>query len=115
MIKTDELVIGGAGQLQGEPGGQKLETASQKLLDIEYHRLAAESYDASVTKYFHFYHLYSLFPWVRRLVHRIPDAEALDIGTGTGVLACIIAELGCRVRAIDHSPEMLAIAESRIK
>ena len=37
----------------------------------------------------------------------------LDVGTGTGVVACTMATFGCRVRAIDHSPEMLAIAEVR--
>lgn len=87
----------------------------QKKLDIEYHREAAAKYDAGVTSYFHFFHVHSLEPWVRQLVRRKPEAEVVDLGTGTGVVACTLAKLGCRVRALDHSPEMLAIAQERAK
>ncbi len=86
---------------------------TQKALDIEYHRKVAASYDQAVTRYFRFYHVHSLHPWVRRLVAAKPGATALDVGTGTGVVACTLARFGCRVRAIDHSPEMLAHARAR--
>ncbi len=38
----------------------------------------------------------------------------LDIGCGTGVDACFLAERGVRVVACDSSPQMLAIADRRI-
>lgn len=82
-----------------------------KQKDIEYHRLAAAKYDAGVTRHYRFYHRYSLHPWIRNLTARIPAPDALDIGTGTGVAACDLAQFGCRVQAVDHSPEMLAIAK----
>ena len=87
-----------------------LEPNRYKQLDIEYHRATAAQYDNHVTRRFRFYHVYSLHPWVRSLVSRCPGPSVLDIGTGTGVVACTMAKFGCRVRAIDHSPEMLAIA-----
>ncbi len=92
-----------------------LNAEEQKRLDIEYHKSAAAKYDADVTSYFHFYHVYSLHPWVQRLLRRYPQASAVDLGTGTGVVACTLAKFGCRVRAIDHSAEMLAIAQQRAK
>lgn len=90
-----------------------IEPSSYKQLDIEYHRATAAGYDQHVTRRYHFYHVYSLHPWVRSLVARCAEAAVLDIGTGTGVVACTLAKFGCRVRAIDHSPEMVAIAKSR--
>lgn len=36
--------------------------------------------------------------------------EALDIGTGAGFFALILQKLGCRVTAVDFSPEMLVQA-----
>ena len=84
-----------------------------KQQDIEYHRAAATKYDEQVTKNFHFYHVHSLHPWARSLSCRFREPSVLDVGTGTGVVACTMAMFGCRVRAIDHSPEMLAIAEVR--
>jgi ubiquinone/menaquinone biosynthesis C-methylase UbiE len=86
-----------------------------KALDIEYHRHAAEEYDEAVTQHFHFYHVYSLHRWAKSLVRRRPGAVVLDMGTGTGVVACTMAALGCEVKAIDHSLDMLARATARAK
>jgi ubiquinone/menaquinone biosynthesis C-methylase UbiE len=86
-----------------------------KKLDIEYHREAAVIYDRDVTNYFHFYHVHSLHPWIRRLLGRYPNAQVADLGTGTGIVACTLSKFGCRVRAIDHSPDMLAIAIERAR
>lgn len=88
-------------------------SAVQKALDVEYHRKAAASYDRAVTRHFRFYHHYSLEPWVRRVLTRRPDAKVLDMGTGTGVVACLLARLGADVDAVDHSPDMLAVASTR--
>jgi ubiquinone/menaquinone biosynthesis C-methylase UbiE len=90
-----------------------LDARTQKALDIEYHRQVAAHYDAAVTRYFRFYHVHSLEPWARRLAQAKPDALVLDVGTGTGVVACTVAAMGCRVRAIDHSPDMLDHARVR--
>ena len=41
-----------------------------------------------------------------------PPADALDLGTGTGFVALILAGLGHRVTAVDLSPDMLAEAST---
>lgn len=87
--------------------------ALQKALDIEYHRVAAAEYDESVTRHFHFYHRYWLNGWVKELLAERPGAAVLDIGTGSGVVACTLASFGCHVHAIDHSIDMLARAKAR--
>ena len=89
------------------------DAATQKSLDIAYHREAAVTYDAVVTRNFHFFHVHSLHPWIRRLRARIAKPEVLDLGTGTGVVAVTLAQFGCRVTAMDHSPEMLGHARVR--
>jgi ubiquinone/menaquinone biosynthesis C-methylase UbiE len=40
-------------------------------------------------------------------------ADVLDVGTGTGFLALLLAELGYRVVGIDLAPDMLEIAQSK--
>jgi ubiquinone/menaquinone biosynthesis C-methylase UbiE len=47
------------------------------------------------------------------MVGRIKDREMLDVGTGTGRAALILALGGARVTAVDASEEMLAIARQR--
>lgn len=43
----------------------------------------------------------------------MPRLRVLDVGTGTGVLALLAAELGHEVTGIDLSPGMLAVARGR--
>lgn len=43
-----------------------------------------------------------------------PGSEVLEIGCGTGGLTAELARRGCRVTAIDRSPQMLAIAEAKL-
>jgi len=92
-----------------------MDAETQKALDVEYHREAAATYDATVTRYFHFFHVHSLHPWARRLIARRPGATALDVGTGTGVVACTLAKFGFTARGIDHSPDMLGHASERAR
>jgi 2-polyprenyl-3-methyl-5-hydroxy-6-metoxy-1,4-benzoquinol methylase len=46
-------------------------------------------------------------------VGRIKDRQILDVGTGTGRAALLMARGGARVTAVDASEQMLAIAERR--
>lgn len=52
----------------------------------------------------------------RRLAAHFPDRplsdlRVLDIGTGPGFFAILLAELGCKVTAVDYTAQMLAEAE----
>jgi SAM-dependent methyltransferase len=53
--------------------------------------------------------------WLRLLQSILPPAPArvLDVGTGTGFLAVLLAELGHRVVGVDLSTGMLAHAEAK--
>lgn len=42
-----------------------------------------------------------------------PPIDVLDVGTGTGVIALLLAELGYRVRGVDLSEKMLAQARRK--
>ncbi len=59
--------------------------------------------------------------WRRFLVSRVeaglgPGDESLDVATGTGAVAAELARrTGCRVVALDQSPDMLAVARERIR
>src|SRR5579859_3492150 len=44
-----------------------------------------------------------------------PGDRVLEIGCGTGVDACFVAEHGVRVLACDSSPQMIAVAEGRVR
>lgn len=43
------------------------------------------------------------------------DERVLDVGCGTGALACLCADRGARVTGIDVSPRMLDVARERVK
>ena len=47
---------------------------------------------------------------IERFVGPIKDRTILDVGTGTGRAAILMARGGARVTAVDPSEEMLAIA-----
>ncbi len=50
---------------------------------------------------------------VADMIGRLPDRRILDVGTGTGRAALMLARGGARVTAIDASEEMLQVAEQR--
>jgi len=81
--------------------------------DIEFHRLTAEAYDREVTRDYSVYHRYLLEPYLNRLAEQPGAARALDLGCGTGVVSVALANRGFDVLGVDHSPEMLALAEAK--
>ena len=50
---------------------------------------------------------------LQMLLPRCRSARVLDVGTGTGFLALLTAELGYPAIAVDLSPKMLRIAKSK--
>lgn len=56
--------------------------------------------------------------WKKFLLGRLPsgrDLRILDVGTGPGFLAILMAEAGFEVTALDFSPSMLEKAEENAK
>jgi ubiquinone/menaquinone biosynthesis C-methylase UbiE len=83
--------------------------------DIEYHRATAASYDQNVTEVFEIYHQHLLEPFLDDVAADVgKDAQALDLGCGTGVITLSLVRRGFEVVGIDHSPDMLAIAERKL-
>lgn len=83
--------------------------------DIQYHEATAESYDADVTAVFGIYHRFLLDPFLDRVASSVGRGRALDLGCGTGVITLSLAERGFDVVGVDHSPDMLAIAEQKLE
>jgi ubiquinone/menaquinone biosynthesis C-methylase UbiE len=81
--------------------------------DIAFHAATAADYDATVTRDYCIYHRGWVHPILDRLAREFPGAPVLDAGCGTGVLSLALAERGFEVTAVDHSPEMLAIARRK--
>lgn len=52
-------------------------------------------------------------PAVVELIDSLPITNALDMGTGTGRYALMLARRGIHVTAVDQSPEMLALAQKK--
>lgn len=83
--------------------------------DIEYHEATAASYDADVTAVFGIYHRFLLDPFLDRVACEVAGGRALDLGCGTGVITLSLAERGFGVVGVDHSPDMLAVAEQKLE
>jgi SAM-dependent methyltransferase len=82
--------------------------------DIAYHEATASAYDADVTAVFEIYHRYLLDPFLDKVASTVGHGRALDLGCGTGVITVALAERGFDVVGVDHSPDMLAIAEEKL-
>lgn len=82
-------------------------------IDIDFHRQTAVSYDEDVTAEYAVYHRYMLDPYLDRVASSVGAGRAVDIGCGTGVIALGLARRGLQVVGIDHSKEMLEIAEAK--
>ncbi|MBO0910454.1 MAG: methyltransferase domain-containing protein [Acidobacteria bacterium] len=52
--------------------------------------------------------------WPELLEAFRPGAEVVEIGCGTGVDACLLAETGVNVFGFDRSPEMIRVAGARV-
>jgi ubiquinone/menaquinone biosynthesis C-methylase UbiE len=84
------------------------------LQDIKFHRETASFYDAEVTANYAVYHRLMLEPYLDRLAEQLGPARALDLGCGTGVVSIALAQRGFDVLGVDHSKDMLAIAEQKL-
>ena len=87
-----------------------------KQADKEFHRKTAREYDERVDKKSRVYHSTFLYPYIDEVRKSLPSGSgfmALDIGCGTGSVTIPLAERGFRVKAIDHSPEMIDIARQK--
>ena len=82
--------------------------------DVAYHEATAASYDADVTAVFGIYHRFLLDPFLDRVASSVGRGRALDLGCGTGVITVSLVERGFDVVGVDHSPDMLAIAEEKL-
>jgi ubiquinone/menaquinone biosynthesis C-methylase UbiE len=82
--------------------------------DIEFHRETAAAYDDEVTATYGVYHRLLLEPYLDRLAEGLSSRRALDLGCGTGVVSLALARRGFDVLGIDHSREMLDLAEQKL-
>jgi protein-L-isoaspartate(D-aspartate) O-methyltransferase len=52
--------------------------------------------------------------WMTELLELQPGQRALEIGTGTGYQAAVLATMGANVRSIERLPELAAAASARL-
>jgi len=52
---------------------------------------------------------------IKEHLPNLPEVRALDLGTGAGFFSFILADLGCKVTAIDYSDAMLENAKQNAK
>lgn len=83
--------------------------------DIEFHVLHAPLYDQEVTSEYEVYDDSALAPFLDRFARHGPRLTALDLGCGTGAVTLHLIQRGFKVHAIDHSPDMIAIAKEKVQ
>lgn len=81
--------------------------------DVEFHRDTAQDYDDDITNTYRIYHEAELLPALDALGS--DPVVALDIGCGTGAVALELATRGHTTLGLDHSPDMLEIAQRRAR
>ena len=59
-------------------------------------------------------HRLLLEPYLDRIAGQLSPARALDLGCGTGVVSLALANRGFDVVGVDHSQDMLGIAEQKL-
>jgi len=90
-----------------------LEMRSHESTDVAYHRSRAATYDRDVTADYGVYDGLVL-PWLFDRLVASRSIRALDLGCGTGGLTVLLARQGLTVDAVDHSPDMLAVAREKV-
>ncbi|HYI35028.1 MAG TPA: methyltransferase domain-containing protein [Thermoleophilaceae bacterium] len=94
--------------------GSGADTDHHTQADREFHAATAHVYEDVLLPIFGPYVDLVIRPSLDSLAAKAPGREAADVGCGTGLVTVELAARGFRVRGIDHSPEMLSYAHSRI-
>jgi ubiquinone/menaquinone biosynthesis C-methylase UbiE len=83
-------------------------------------RISRESWDASTAWWTSRYsprgdvnREWVIDPALFRILGDVEGLHVLDAGAGTGYLARLLSERGAKVSAVDHSPNLLAVARGR--
>ena len=101
--------------LRQDPGSQRDEAALARVLEARTSR-SRSFFDAVGPEWDALRKVWSDdLLRARALVRLVPEGlRAVDVGTGTGVLALELAQLGVRVVAVDRSSRMLDAARARM-
>lgn len=83
--------------------------------DIAFHAEHAPLYDAQVASEYAIYDSLALLPFLDRFREHGADLRVLDLGCGTGAVTLHLASRGFTVNAVDHSPDMVAVAQAKIE
>lgn len=83
--------------------------------NIKLHRIEAAHYEALHPEEFNWFEQKQMNDDLEFIRSRIPgNCLALDLGCGTGCLALKLLRLGCDVRGVDISEDMLRILKKRV-
>jgi protein-L-isoaspartate(D-aspartate) O-methyltransferase len=99
---SDERVLAAMAAVPRErfvPAGLTLRAYDDEALPIEDGQAISQPY---------------IVAWMTELLHVDPGARVLEIGTGTGYQAAILAQMGARVRTIERLPALAATARDRL-
>lgn len=81
--------------------------------DIAFHAARARSYDEGVAREYAIYDELVLLPFLDRVA--AGGGRVLDAGCGTGAVTLHLAQRGLAVDAVDHSPDMIAVAAEKLE
>lgn len=102
------------------PHRQQLDTApsprsDHSKVDIEFHVEHAPLYDDEVASEYEIYDALALAPFLDRLAAGGARLTVLDLGCGTGAVTVHLVKRGFTVHAVDHSPDMIAVAKEKVR